>query len=209
MTFEQMVDTWHSQEEAPLYGINRDLLQLVLRHEEADLRRSLRREHWTIYAASVPLFAFAALCVWAFIYYDGPLWGLATAAGATALLMAGAGALSLSRRHQALRERSFGNSLRDEIGRNLSLVDYELSRKGRTERTLAAGAPIILAAVLLNWLAAGINDNTEWWFVATITFVMVVAWVSKARRQSRTANAELLPRRQRLNELLELLDPSE
>ena len=32
MNFDQMLDAWKAQDEAPLYGVNRDLLQLVLRH---------------------------------------------------------------------------------------------------------------------------------------------------------------------------------
>jgi hypothetical protein len=33
MNFDQMMDTWRTQDEAPLYGVNRDLLLLVLKHE--------------------------------------------------------------------------------------------------------------------------------------------------------------------------------
>ena len=209
MNFDQMMESWQAQDEAPLYAVNRDLLQLVLQNEQADLRRKLRREHWTVYAVSAPLLAFAGICLWAFIYYGGPAWGLATSGVATAAVVVGAGSLWLSRRRQIQRESAFGHSLHEEIRRNLSLVDYELSRKARTKRALLTGAPIVLAAVLINWLSAQINEDTDVWFVATITIVVLVAWVSAARVQSRKTKAELLPRRERLAELLASLNASE
>jgi len=69
MTLDEMIETWRAQDEAPLYGVNRDLLQLVLRQEQAEMRRTLRLEQWTVYGFSAGLLAGLAV-LFALIYHD-------------------------------------------------------------------------------------------------------------------------------------------
>lgn len=152
MNFDQMLATWRAQDEAPLYGVNRDLLQLLIQHAETELRLGLRLELWMAFGLSAGL---VALIVWFFASIDGPRTigdyvATSIAIGATLLY---AGAYWVSRKRQALRERGFGSSLQGEIRRNLSLVDYQLSRHGRWQPFGWSGAGIafffITCSVLL------------------------------------------------------------
>jgi peptidoglycan/LPS O-acetylase OafA/YrhL len=211
MNFDQMIEAWRAQDEAPLYGVNRDLLQLVLKHEQADLRRELRREQWAVYGVSAGLLAFLAF-IFAAIYHDDDprtVWDYVAAGLATVALLAGVGAQGVSRKRQALRERGFGNSLQEEIRRNLSLVDYQLSRTGRRDTALLTATPITLAGTLLYWLIVQINNNPFGWYEAGIVLVVVGGAVWSAISTSREAEQALLPRRRQLSELLEALNRSE
>ena len=58
MDFDQMLDAWRAQDERPIYGVNRDLLQLVLQNERAAIRRSLRRDQWITYLVGSGMAAF-------------------------------------------------------------------------------------------------------------------------------------------------------
>lgn len=209
MNFDQMMESWKSQDEAPLYGVNRDLLKLVLQNEQADLRRKLRREQWGVYGGSTVLLAFSGLFLWAFIYYRGPLWGLAAAAVAVGAAAAGSVALRLSRRRQSQHERSFGQSLQEEIRRNLSLVDYQLSRKGSTGRILLTAAPIILAAAVCLAFSAMLNESSRGWWIVAVVVAVTASLIRGASAESRKTKQQLLPRRQRLSELLEAFNASE
>lgn len=209
MNFDQMMETWKSQDEAPLYGVNRDLLQLVLQHEQADLQRSLRWEQWGTYGGSAVMVAFSAFFLWAFIYNRGPLWGAAATAVATAAAAAGGLSLWFSRRRQARRERAFGRSLQEEIRRNLSSLDYQLSRRGSTERILLSAAPLMLAVVICFFFSWLVNESSRGWWQAGVALAIAAALLARASAESWRTNRELLPRRKRLSELLASLDASE
>jgi hypothetical protein len=206
MNFDQMLETWKAQDEAPLYGVNRDLLQLVLQHEQADIRRQLRREQWVTYGVGAGMGAFAAFWLWAAIAQEAPaLYTVAAAVGTGAFVLWMA-ALWLSLRRQRQRERQFGNTLRAEIARNLSLLDYQLSRYGRWGSAMLWSAPVLVGAGLLYWLMAEINDNTDFWFDFWMIFVLGWAVVFPTYTASRDVKKKLEPRRQRLRELLETLN---
>ncbi|KRA81638.1 hypothetical protein [Altererythrobacter sp. Root672] len=205
MNFDQMLETWKAQDEKPLYGVNRELLQLVITHEQADLRRKLRKEQWTAYIMGSVMALVAALSLWAFIYYRGPVLETAAAALGITTFVAWVAAMWISRRRQARRERQFDNTLRDEIGRNLSLLDYRLSLTGRWIGILWA-MPIVVGVVLFLWFSAAINTDTDPWFSVWMIVVLIVIVVTSARKMSEQTKRELEPRRQRLRELLDGLE---
>jgi hypothetical protein len=213
MTFDEMLDTWRAQDKTPLYGVNRDLLQLVLRHEQHPLRRSFRLEAGILYAcysgAAVGLSIFFLMIYMERHYGDEPrqFWGYIVAAAGVALsLVCGVG-LWISRQRQAQRERSFGNTLRDEIQRHLTLLDYALSRKGQARRSFLTIAPIAVLTVIFSLLASVVNglpiDSTRILrkaIVIPVFFLLVATW------ESRKVREHLLPRQQRLRDLLAQLD---
>jgi hypothetical protein len=206
MEFDQMVATWKSQDDKPLYGVNRDLLRLALQHEEANLRRELRLEQWTTYVTGTAMAALAGGILWWFFDRRGSGMHLATAAIGLVAFMLWVSALWLSRRRQALRDRDFGNTLREEIRRNLSLVDYQLSQVGRWSTATLWAAPVILGSVLTFWLIMEINDNTDFWFEAAFIMFIVASSVMTTYGTSRKTRRRLLPRRQRLAELLAMIE---
>jgi hypothetical protein len=209
MDFDQMMDAWRAQEQRPLYGVNRDLLQVALRHEQANIRRSLRKEQWIAYIAGTALALFAGFWLWVLTYKHEPvLYTLVGAAGVGTFAL-WAGALWVSRRRQALRERAFGNTLQEEVRRNLSLVEYQLSNGGRWGSALLWSVPPLLGATLLYWLIAGINHKTLSWSDAGFAVVLLGSSLVTAYAGSRAARQKLEPRRARLRELLESLNTGE
>jgi len=208
MNFDQMLESWKAQDDKPLYGVNADLLQLVLQHEQAGLRRTLRREQWTTYIVGGVMAAVAGFFLWAFIYFRGPASYTLAAALGTGAFVFWIASLWLSRRRLSLRERRFGNTLRDEIGRNLSLIEYQLSRAGRWGAAMLMAAPVMAGSGLLYWLSAAVNtDNGEsWWFHLWMFAILLWCAVYLPYTSSREVTKKLEPRRQRLSELLETLD---
>jgi hypothetical protein len=208
MDFNQMIDAWRAQDEAPLYGVNRDLLQLVLQNEQASLRRELRREQWVTWTVGVGMAAWTAFWLWILIYMRGPVLQIGVAALGTGVLALWVGGSSLSRRRQARRERSFGNTLQEEVRRNLSLVEYQLSRFGAWRAAMLWSAPVMVGSGLLFWLMIEVNldPGESRWEHAWMILVLVWAGVFLPRTSSRAVTKKLEPRRQRLRELLATLD---
>lgn len=213
MTFDEAMDTWRTQEKTPLYGVNRDLLQLVLQHEQASLRRSFRTEAWVFNVTYAGFFAGAVLFFLMIYmerhYGDEPrqFWGYPLAAAAAVLSVGSGIAQWIVRRRQALRERNFGNSLRAELQRHLSLLDHALSRRGRALRALLDIAPLGVVAVMITVLSSVVNGlpinpaRILRKIVGIAGIFTLVSFVS-----SRSVVKTLQPRRDRLMALLKELD---
>ena len=211
MDFDQMLEAWKAQDSKPLYGVNGDLLQLVLQHERADIQRELRGEQWTTYGVGTRLASAPGFVLWAFLYFRGPVLYTVMATAGTAVFVGWMGALWLSLRRQRRRERAFGNTLREEIARNLSLLDYQLSRYGHWASAMLWVAPVVVGGGLLYWLSVEINfdEGETRWEHAWMVIILVWAAVFLPRTSSREVSKKLEPRRRRLRDLLEDLDASE
>jgi hypothetical protein len=210
MNFDQMLETWKAQDEAPLYGVNQDLLQLVLQHEQARIRRTLRLGKWVTYIVGPGMALFAAFWLWVAVLKHVPVLQVAAAAVGAGPFALWVGAFWVSRRRLAQRERVFGNSLKDEIGRNLALVDYQISQ-GRWRPALLWTAPVMIGTALIYWLTFQINTDTgfSWWNHAIMGLCIVWSVVFAAFAGDRAVKRKLEPRRERLRELLEALDARE
>jgi len=207
MDFDEMLETWRTQDEKPLYGVNQDLLRLVLQNERATIRRKLRRDQWITYLVGPVMALFAAFWLWVVIIKHGPLLQTLAAGVGAATLAIWVGAFWLSHRRQAQRERGFGNSLKDEIGRNLSLLDYQI-RNGRWGAGLLWILPVMIGASLIYWLTFQINTSTgfSWWNHAIMALCIVWSVVFTAYAASREVKRKLEPRRERLRNLLDTLN---
>jgi hypothetical protein len=213
MTFDELLDTWRTQDKSPVYSVNRDLLQLVLKHEQSPLRRAFRFEARVLYVSYLGFFMGTAL-FFALIYFERnfgdeprPFWGYILAVAGAVLCLGSGIAEWVSRRRQALRERRFGNTLRDELERHLSLIDYALSRQGRARRSFLTIAPLGALAMMVTLLTAIVNglpiDPTR---IMRNAIVLSVIFVFAAILGSRLAVKTLLPRQQRLSALLRELE---
>ena len=211
MNFDQMLDAWKAQDDKPLYGVNQDLLRLVVLNEQARTRRTLRLDQWVAYIVGPGMALFAAFWLWVAILNGVPVLHSAAAGAGAVAFAVWVGAFWVSRRRQARRERAFGNSLKDEIARSLSLIEYQIAN-GRWGAALLWSAPMVVGALLINWLSFQINTDTgvsEWgqvWMMIGLP-VFAVLLVTYAGHQH--VKRKLEPRRQRLRELLETLNASE
>ena len=211
MSLDELMKAWQSQDTAPLYSVREALLQQALWQEEAKVRTQRRVEGWVLYGFSPLFVAGMAFLFFIMVYDDNPRtsWDFALPVVAAASWLLWMCILHLSRRAQALRERRFGASLRDQVGRHLAQLDYEATRAVRLANVLRAGVPPFVAGIAMILAGWRINNEpfrTQWLgIVGGILFTGVVSVVA-FWLQRRRAKRELLPRKHRLQALLKELD---
>jgi hypothetical protein len=214
MNLDDLMAVWRTQDAAPLHDVNKTLLHLALRQDDAKLQKQRRIERWAIYVASAGCVAamalFLALMIAARDRKVMTEWDFVTAiAGAAAALLAG-GAIYVNHRTQARREQSFGESLRDQLNRRITQLDGEATRARLTLVIVLLGSggigPIAILLLGFRINQKSITDDGG----MLIPLILVCVWsvatgVWEIRRQAR----ELLPRKRRLEELLKELDGQE
>ncbi|GFE86916.1 hypothetical protein [Steroidobacter agaridevorans] len=210
MNFDQMLETWRTQDKAPLYGVRRELLRLGVPGEQADLDRALGRDLWGVYWGTLGT-SVAWLAVVFGLLFAAISWGdvipsawdyVALGIGIGTILLS-AGAYRASRKRQALYARGFGNSIQEEIRRNLARVDYQLSRYGRLT-SLLMYAPMAVAGILTFWVIVRLSGKPFDWLHAAASLLFIVpGWVV----WSLWFKKHLLAYRRRFSELLGLLNP--
>jgi hypothetical protein len=218
MDFDQMLEIWRAQNTAQQYDVNRDALRQALQAEEARGRRELRirrRGLWIggIFGTGMAIWAgfWIAITItngWPAIY--------AIAAGASLGIFAlGVGALWVSGGPRMEPERNFGNTLQEEVRRNLALVDYRLSLTRHWFLFMLGTACIVAGTGLFSWTtnaSQGISDASSFkgWSWFTVLFVALIVWASfKQRDEMRKAKPKLELRQRHLRELLKTLNAGE
>ncbi len=211
MSLDELMKAWQSQDTAPLYNVREALLQQALWQEEAKVRTQRRVEGWVLYGVTPLLVAGLAFLFFIMVYDDDPRtsWDFALPIVGVASWLLWARFLYRGRKTQALRERRFGASLRDQVGRHLAQLDYQATRAVRLANVLRDGVPPFvsgIAILLAGWRINNEPFSTQWhWIVGGIVFSVVVS-VATVWLQRRRAKQELLPRKRRLEALLKELD---
>ena len=129
MDFDQMIETWRNQDAEPMYAVNRDALRQTLRSEQARIRRELRFLFRFAYIVGTGMIVFGGFWIALSINNGWPAAYSIAAGVGVGMFALWMGTTIVSRRRQAKQERIFGNTLREEVRRSLSLVDYQLSRR--------------------------------------------------------------------------------
>jgi hypothetical protein len=210
MNLDDLMAVWRSQDAAPLHGVDKTLLHLALRQDEAKLQKERRIERWVTYIGSAGLVAVMAVFLgmmiltrdrnvmtgWDFVIGIG---------GAAAALLAG-GAMYVGHRAQARREQRFGESLRDQLNRRMAQLDDRTTiGRGTLVMVLLGGiAPMALVVLGLRINGESVSAN-GFLVVSTMLWCAgsVAAGVWEVRRQAREV---VLPRKRRLEALLKELD---
>ena len=211
MNLDDLMAVWRSQDAAPLHGVDKTLLHLALRQDEAKLQKERRIERWIIYAMSAVLVAVMAVFLSIMVYDDDPRtdWDFAIPiVGAAAALLWG-GAMYVSHRAQALRERRFGDSLRDQLNRRIAQLDYQTTRVVRLASVLVTALPPLVCAtaiILAGWRVNNEPFKTEWVWIVGGIFVCAIGSVAGVWQQRRSMERDLLPRKARLEALRKELD---
>lgn len=212
MNLDELTAVWRSQDAAPLHDVNKTLLHLALRQDEAKREKWRRIERWIIYVLSAGVVAGMALCLVKPIYrYDADGvtgWDFAfPIVGAAAALICGR-AMYVRHRAQALREQSFGESLRDQLNRSIAQLNYQATTLHRTlllVLVLLTGiCPIALLLALSRLNEKPFSDDgymIVW--LSLVTVYGVATGVRELRRQTRDV---VLPHKRRLEALLKELD---
>ncbi len=216
MNLDELMSVWRSQDAAPLHGLNETQLWLALRQDEANRQKWRRIERWIIYVMSAGFVAgmalFLANMTLLMIYRDDMNgltgWDLALpVVGAGAALISGR-AIYVRHRAQALRERSFGESLRDQLNRSIAQLDYQATTLHRTLMlvlALVAGiCPIALGLALSRLNGKAFSDDgymVVWLSLMCVFGVALGVWSLRQQRRD-----VVLPHKCRLEALLKELD---
>jgi hypothetical protein len=211
MNLDDLMAVWRSQDAAPLHGVDRTLLHLALRQDEARLHKERRIERGITYLSSAGLVAVMAVFLFIMIDDQDPRtdWDFAIPiVGAAAALLWG-GAMYVSHRAQALRERSFGESLRDQLNRHIAQLEYQATRVVRLASVLVTALPPLVCAtaiILAGWRVNNEPFRTEWFWIVGAIVVCAIGSVAGVWEQRRRMERDLLPRKRRLEALLKELD---
>lgn len=216
MNLDELMSVWRSQDAAPLHGLNETQLWLALREDEAKRQKWRRLERWIIYVMSAVFVAgmalFLANMILLMIYRDDMNgltgWDLVLPVVGAAAALIGARAVSVGHRAQALREQSFGESLRDKLNRSIAELDYQATTLHRTLMlviVLMGGiCPIALGLALSRLNGKAFSDDgymVVWLSLMCVFGVAIGVWSS--RQQTRDV---VLPHKRRLEALLNELD---
>jgi hypothetical protein len=212
MSLDELMTVWRSQDAAPLHRVDKTLLHLALRQDEAKLQKWRRRERWIIYAFSAGFVAGIALCLAMMIAArDRKVvtgWDVFVGIGGAAAALLMGGAIYVRHRAQALREQSFGESLRDQLSRSVAQLDYQATTLHRTLTLvvvlLAGICPIALLVALSRLNEKSFSDDgymIVWLSLTCVYGVAIGVWSLRQQRRD-----VVLPRKRRLEDLLKELD---
>src|SRR3954470_17879215 len=117
MNLDELMAVWRTQDATPLHDVNKTLLHVALRQDEAKLQKQRRRERWIVYVFSAGVVAGMAVFFAIMVYFRGhrpgkgvTAWDLALPfVGAAGALLAGS-AMYVNHKGQTRREQSFGES---------------------------------------------------------------------------------------------------
>ena len=212
MNLDDLMEVWRSQDASPLHGANDTLLRLALRQEEAKLRAQRRTGEWITYLTSAGLLAVMAVFFVMTIYNADDVrtgWDFVIPiVGAVPAVLMGV-ALYMSRQAQMLREQRFGESLRDQLGRQIAQLDYRATSDVWLGRAIVAAGVVGTIAITLAGSRVNMEPNERFddgGRIVRMLFVGAIFSVLAVRAARRRAKEDVLPRKQRLEALLKELD---
>jgi hypothetical protein len=213
MNLDDLMTVWRSQDASPLHGVNETLLRLALRQEEAKLQRTRRWSRWFTYVITALIVAGMARRLSIMIYrHDDVLtgWDYAIAVVGAAAALLWVRMMSAKQRAQAVLEQRFGDSLRDQINRQLAQLDYGVTFARLTNLLGNVLLPIVsaFAIILGSWRVTGRSFSDPW---LSLPIAFMICWGILMVGGSlwwtrRVVQRKVLPRKRRLEELLKELD---
>ena len=212
MNLDDLMAVWRSQDSAPLHGVDKTLLHLALRQDEAKLQRERRRERWIIYAASAGMVAAMAVFLgMMFLARERKLmtgWDFVVGIGGAAAALLSVRAMYVNHRAQSRREQSFGESLRDQLRRSIAQLDHEVTNARRTSVLVIVlmGGIAPAAILLLGWRVNDKSISDDGYMLVTMIILCVWTVASGVWQLRRSVQKDILPRKRRLEALLKELD---
>jgi hypothetical protein len=212
MNLDELMAVWKTQDAAPLHDVNKTLLHLALRQDEAKLQKERRRERWIIYVFSAGVVAAMAVFLAMLIYArDRNVmtgWDFVIGIGGAAAALLAGGAMFVNHKAQARREQSFGESLREQLNRRIAQLDDAATRAHRTSVlvSVAMGGICPAAILLFGWRVNQKSVSDDGYMLISLLVICVWSVASGVWQLRRSVQRDILPRKHRLEALLKELD---
>ncbi len=215
MNLDELMTVWRSQDAAPLHDVNKTLLHLALRHDEAKLQKQRRRDRWILYIFSAGVVVGMAIFLNMMIYFRGHRpekvvtgWDLVLPIVGAIVALISVRAMYVNHRAQSRREQSFGESLRDQLRRSIAQLDHEVTNARRASVLVIVlmGGIAPAAILLLGWRVNDKSISDDGYMLVTMIILCVWAVASGVWELRRSVQKDILPRKRRLEALLKELD---
>jgi hypothetical protein len=194
MQFEDLQAIWDTQTERPVFAINDSRLAVGLYQQRERSRRRLFREQiaplyfgaWMVAAFSAFLFLVFFVKTISKMRLTDPLM---TVWDGAALLIALAAAVSVAvpmyseRRKHEREQNVFAPSLREELDRGISQLDFELNFHS-TRRMCKSFAMVFIGGVVMLWETGRLNGDPAPWSALPVILICMIAssWYAFAAR---------------------------
>jgi hypothetical protein len=215
MNLDELMTVWRSQDAAPLHDVNKTLLHLALRQDEAKLQKQRRRDRWILYIFSAGVVVGMAIFLNMMIYFRGHRpekvvtgWDLVLPIVGAIVALISVRAMYVNHRAQSRREQSFGESLRDQLRRSIAQLDHEVTNARRTSVLVIVlmGGIAPAAILLLGWRVNDKSISDDGYMLVTLIILCVWTVASGVWQLRRSVQKDILPRKRRLGALLKELD---
>ena len=215
MHFEDVKVIWNSQDEAPLYAVNEEVLHSMLKSKRHGFGRLVFWQQWQSYGSS--LFVIAAISAILIAHVTGNLGKLGFPVALSiwdvcALLLAGSFwaffALSIyaGKKRQEQREREFTSTLLGDLDRDIDQAEYQIRCREHVRRGFLPPCLGVILIQLVGFRMAGLSE----WFVLPVIAVMVFLLIWESRMQQRLVDQKVLPRLRELESLrVKLTEPDD
>lgn len=206
MDFEDMTIIWGSQNEEPLYALNKKGLTKMLHEKRRAFNRKMRCQELQTYGGTLAVMV--AIAFYLAGHYSGLFESSSRATSLTtldivALFVAAACwlhfALSIftDKKKQQRRENAYTATLSDDLERDISQVDFQINLRRHIAMRYV---PPYFAALLILMATLRIAGQSMW-ILLPISIVMVITLQLEARGQKKLVEREMLPRKQELESL--------
>jgi len=210
MDLDDLMAVWRSQDAAPLHRVDKTLLHLALRQDEAKLQKERRSERWITYVASAGLVAVMSVFLgMMFLSRERKVmtgWDVAIGIGGAAAALLAGSAMYVGHRAQARREQRFGESLRDQLNRRIGQLDDRRIRLTSELVLVVMGGICPMAIVLLGLRINQMSFSDHTFLVVSMTLMCVGSVAAGIWTNRRQVQKDVLPRKRRLEALLKELD---
>ena len=210
MNLDELVAVWRTQDAAPLHSVDRTLLHLALRQDEAKLQKERRRDRWIVYVFSAGLVAAMAVFLgMMFMTRERKVmtgWDFAIGIGGAAAALVAGGAMYVGHRAEARREQRFGESLRDQLDRRIAQLDDRATIARATLVSVLLGGVGGIAILLLGYRVNEKPFSDDGYLLFSMILACVVLPVAGGVWEIRRQARDLLPAKARLEALLKEID---
>lgn len=206
MEFEDMKVIWDTQNDEPLYAVNEEGLQTLLRKRAQEFKRLVFWQEAQTYGSTLVVVGMISLAVIA--YFSGLFEKFGLTRWDVLALFVGAGcwvhfaaSVYFGRKRHRNRKRESTSSLRGEIERDLENVEYEINSRKHLIRGFIPPYVGMILVISVLFRAANVPALGMVFFLC----MMIAGLVFETNSQKRLVTKKLIPRKEELESIKEKL----